>query len=54
MISNLIRGDADFMAASVTYSLKRTEILDYMLPISDVTMAFAIKSMYRSRQYFDE
>ena len=46
MISNLINGEADFLPASLAICCKRTEVVEYMWILSQVSRGFAIKSMY--------
>ena len=44
MIGNILNGDADFIAASLTIFGSRIQVLDFMYPLSEITFGFAIKS----------
>ena len=44
MISNLINDEADFMPVSLGLCCRRTEVVDYLWTITEVTNGFAIKS----------
>ncbi len=42
MIGNAVKGEADFIAASLTMNVKRFEVLDFLLPIGTETAVFYI------------
>ena len=48
MVSNLITGDAELISTSLTLYGPRTEVIDFLSPISEAILAFAIKGLFNS------
>ena len=44
MVENLLNGEADMISTSFTFTSSRSEVVEYMLPISQETLGFAVKS----------
>ena len=46
MVENILNGDADLIATSFTIIGERTKVVDFLYPLSEDSLAFAIKSNY--------
>ena len=53
MVGNILNGDADLIATSLTIFGSRIQVLDFMYPLSDVTLGFAIKSKFENKLHYD-
>ena len=50
-VSNLISGDAEVIAAPVTYTKERAEVINFLTPVTKVTYGFVIKGKLKLFQY---
>ena len=46
MVSNLINGEAELISTSLTLWGPRTNVIDFLSPISETTLAFVIKGLF--------
>ena len=45
MVSSIVNGDADLISTSLAVFGARTEVIDYLHPLTNVIRGFAIKSI---------
>ena len=53
MIENLQNGEADLIATSFTVTRSRVQAVDFILPLSENSMGFAVKSKAKVQQFLD-